>query len=1048
MKKKSQKADFGSLKRFLMAQHFRRCFSTLFIAVLLICSTDVFAQTNGVTVQGTVKDDIGEALPGVTVFKKGSTSGTITDIDGKFSIAGIKSTDILVFSFIGMETQEIQVENKTKIDVVLSSGSIGLDEVVAVGYGIQKKSDVTGALTRVSADDLQEMPVKDALQGMQGKASGVDIVNNQRPGETGSITIRGVRSLSASNSPLFVVDGMIQQSGGIENINPSDIESIDILKDASATAVYGSRGANGVVLVTTKQGKDGKVTVNYNGSYTVSTMHDVTEMMDGSEWIEYSRQAYINAGSYGADVATYSNDLALFGGVAESWANVEQAWNSDHTVFDPSLVGNYDWTSLGKQVGITQDHTISVSGGNEKFKGYASMGYYTQTGTVKGQDYDRYSSKLSFEANPVDWFTMGATANISFQDQNYGYTGSGSGGAGDYYGALRGMLPWTVPYDSTGELIREPNADSNIINPIEELIYNTNSRQTFRFTGSIYSQINFGNIWKPLDGLSYRIQFGPEYKDYLNGKFNDARGQIGAGLNVARKITTRNIAWTLDNIVSYNKTVSDMHKIGLTLMQSTQKYKSDGTDVMANVATSEELWNSIGSAADIQGYGTSLTEKQMESYMVRANYGLKDRYLLTASVRMDGASQLAEGHKWATFPSLALGWRLDQERFMQSIDAIDQLKLRVGYGVTGNAAISAYATKGNISTTYYNWNGNTIQGYLPSDPTSSNPPKMANKDLGWERTTQVNFGIDYSFLRRVSGSVDYYTTNTNDLLMVMSIPSLTGYTSTYANVGETKGWGIDLQINTSNIKSSNFEWSTNLTWSKDKSEIVKLANGREEMLDNGWFVGEEISVYYDYVYDGVWKTEEAAEAAKYDREPGQIRVKDLNEDDAIDATNDKKIIGNGRPDWTAGMTNSFKYKNWDLSFFLFSRWGQTLPVGSVSLNGRYASRKIDYWVEGVNEDAEYYKPGIVDTYKSSQGYQDGSFIKLRNINLGYTFNNRQLKKIGIGSLNVYMQCVNPCTVYSAIDWLDPDLRDYTGGSARSGSSVTIRSYVFGVKASF
>lgn len=1018
----------------------------LFLVIFLMMTVVSYAQTKSIT--GTVLDEEGLTVPGATVVLKGSTNGTITDYDGNFSLSVSEDAKTLVVSFVGMETQEVAIAGKSTFKVNLKNSAIGLDEVIAVGYGVQKKSDVTGALTRVSAEDLQEMPVKDALQGMQGKAAGVDIVNNQRPGETGSITIRGVRSLTASNSPLYVVDGMVQQSGGIENINPADIESIDILKDASATAVYGSRGANGVVLVTTKSGKEGKVSLNYNGSITVSTMHDVTEMMNGGEWIEYSRQAYINNGSYGADVPTYANDKNLFGGVAESWANVDNAWVNGKTEFDPSLVKNYDWTSQGKQAGITQDHNVSVSGGNEKFKGYASFGYYSQTGTVKGQEYERYSSKVSFEAKPLDWLTMGINANISFQTQEYGFTGSGSGGAGDYYGALRSMLPWTVPYDSSGELIREPNADSNIINPIEELNYNTNLRQTFRLTGNVYSQLDFGKMWKPLEGLSYRFQFGPEYRDYLNGQFNDARGQKGAGQNVARKIENRNIAWTIDNLLFYNRTFNDIHKVGITLMQSAQKYTSDGSDLRANVVSSDELWNNIGSKQDILGYGTSLSERQMASYMVRANYGFNERYLLTASIRWDGASQLAEGNKWASFPSLALGWRIDQENFMQGASWVNQLKLRLGYGVTGNSAISAYGTKGDISTTFYNWNGAANIGYLPSDPTVNNAPKMANHDLGWEKTAQINLGVDYSFLdHRISGSLDYYTTNTTDLLMSMSIPSLTGYTSTYANVGETKGWGLDLQINTVNIKKRNFEWTTNFTWSKDKSEIVKLANGRSEMLDNKWFVGEEIGVYYDYVYDGIWSTAEAEQAAVYDREPGQIRVKDLNGDEIIDA-NDRQIVGNGRPDWTAGMTNSFKFKNWDFSFFLFSRWGQTIQAGSVALSGRYSMRDIDYWVAGVNEDAEYYKPGVEDTYRSSQGYQDGSFIKLRNVNLGYTFDNNQLKRVGLNSLNLYIQCNNPLTVYSAIDWLDPDLRDYSGGSAKSGSPVTIRSFVFGVRASF
>jgi TonB-linked SusC/RagA family outer membrane protein len=1002
-------------------------------------------------ITGTVTDGNGATLPGVTVVVKGTTTGTITDFDGKYSIAA-KSTDILVFSFVGMKTVEVPA-SKTVINVTLEEETIGLEEVVAVGYGVQKKSDVTGASARVGAEELQAMPVKDALQGMQGKAAGVDITNSQRPGEVGSIKIRGVRSITADQNPLYVVDGMVIQSGGIENINPSDIESIDVLKDASATAVYGSRGANGVILVTTKHGKDGKISINYNGSVKISKMYDVMEMMDAAEWLDYSRLAKMNMGTYGSEITTYAADLATYGSVSASFANIAQAWDGDS--YDRSKVGNYDWSSLGKQTGIAHEHTLSVSGGNKKMKGYGSFGYLNEEGTIVDQSYERYTSKLSFEATPVDWFTMGMSANIAWSNQNYGYKYSKSTtGAGDYYSALRSMLPWTVPFDENGEYIREPNGDTNIINPINETKYNKNQRQNLRLNGSLYAQLDFGQMNPALKGLKYRLQFGPEFNDQKNGEFNDANGINGDGNNIGYKYTRQRIAWTLDNLVYYDFTLADIHKIGLTVMQSASKYHSDDMSLKAYVATSDELWNNLSSQSDIQSYGSSLTETQMASYMFRGNYSLKDRYLLTASIRWDGASQLADDNKWATFPSLALGWRMEQEQFLKNVEWINALKLRLGYGVTGNSAIDAYATKGGIMTTYYNWHSdNSSLGYLASDPSAKNPPKMANLDLGWERTTQYNLGVDYSLFKgRVSGAFDVYSTKTTDLLLAMTIPSLTGYTSTYDNVGETKGWGIDLQVNTINIDKADFEWSTNLTWSKDDNEIVKLANGNTEDINNSWFVGENIGVYYDYVYDGVWKTDEATEAAKYGRNPGQIRVKDLNGDGAIDGNNDRQIVGTTRPDWTAGMTNTFSYKNWEFSFFIFSRWGGIFKAGSATLDGRYAQRKLDYWIAGENEDAEYYSPGsngeAADTYASSQGYQDGTFIKLRNVNLAYKFKKQQLNRLGISSLKMYVQCMNPVTIYSKCDFLDTDLINYDNNTTTVGSPVTTRSLVFGVNVGF
>ena len=1015
----------------------------------------MYAQ--GKTVSGTVLDQNGESVIGASVVVKGTTNGVITDFDGKFTLNNVPENGTIEISFVGYKTQEIPVAGKNNIQVTLAEDTEVLDEVVVVGYGIQKKSDVTGAMARVGEKELKAMPVRNALEGMQGKTAGVDITSSQRPGEVGGINIRGVRSITADQDPLYVVDGMIIQNGGIENINPSDIEAIDILKDASATAIYGSRGANGVVLVTTKKGKEGKVSLNYSGTVTFETLHDVTEMMSAAEWLDYARLAKYNMGSYPSATPTYEADLSAFGSVAASWANIEQAWAGG--TYDPSKVGSYDWASNGKQTGITHEHTLSASGGTDKFQGYASFGYLNQKGTQPGQAYERYTLKTSFDANPIDFFKMGASVNASYSDQDYGYSFTKSvTGAGDLYGALRSMLPWTVPYDADGNYIRNPNGDVNIINPIRELDYNTNQRRTFRANASLYAQVDFGKIWEPLEGLSYRLQFGPEFQYYTLGVANAADGINGDGNNGAQYKNEQKRSWTLDNLIYYNRTFADKHSLNLTLMQSASAYHYEMGDMRAaNVATSDELWYNLSSAGNLNSFGTGLTETQMTSYMIRANYGFMDKYLLTASIRWDGASQLAPGHKWASFPSMAVAWRIDQEDFMQDLDWLSQLKLRFGYGVTGNAAIDAYATKGAITSKYYNWGQNSSSlGYIPSDPSldanAGDVKPMANQDLGWERTTQYNVGLDYGFFKnRLTGSVDAYWTKTNDLLLSMTIPSLTGYTSTFANVGKTSGWGIDLQINAVPVQTKDFTWNTTLTWSMDRNQIDELSNGRTEDLNNNWFVGEEIGVYYDFVYDGIWKTSEAAEADKYGRKPGQIKVKDVDQNGVIDA-NDKQIVGKMRPDWTAGWNNTFSYKNFELSFFILSRWGFTVPQGAATLDGRYMQRKLDYWVAGTNEDAKYYSPGsngeAADTYSSSMNYQDGSYIKVRNISLGYNFTPKQLKNTGLSTLKVYVQAMNPFSIYRATDWLDTDLLNYDNNTKTFGSSTTLKSFVIGLNIGF
>ena len=440
--------------------------------------------------------------------------------------------------------------------------------------------------------------------------------------------------------------------------------------------------------------------------------------------------------------------------------------------------------------------------------------------------------------------------------------------------------------------------------------------------------------------------------------------------------------------------------------------------------------------------------------MVRANYNYQDKYLLTASVRWDGSSRLSEGHKWASFPSFSLGWRIDQEQFMkQTASWLSQLKLRVGYGVTGNYAISPYGTKGAVQTLYYNWGTTDSEaGNVPSDPSAKNPAKMANLKLGWEKTYQWNIGLDYGFLNgRINGSLDVYTNDTKDLLLPMTVPSLTGYTSTYANVGETDGWGIDLQLNAIPVKTRDFTWSSSLTWSLDRNKIKKLANGATENVNNRWFVGKEIGVYYDNVYDGIWKTSEAEQAKKYGAKPGNIRVKDLDNNGKIDG-NDREIVGKIRPRWSGGWTNTFSYKNWELSCFIYARWKFTVAKGAETLGGMYAMRNVDYWEAGSNENAKYYAPGIngigaADPYSSAMNYQDGSYIKMRNISLGYNFSPRQLEHwgLGINSLKLYVQAQNPFTIYRKCKWLDTDLLSYDNNTTSYGSFTTIRSWVVGIK---
>jgi TonB-linked SusC/RagA family outer membrane protein len=589
---------------------------------------------------------------------------------------------------------------------------------------------------------------------------------------------------------------------------------------------------------------------------------------------------------------------------------------------------------------------------------------------------------------------------------------------------------------------------------INEWKYTDDERQLFRALGSFYAQFNI------LEGLRYRMNFGPDFRFWKNGIYIDEMSVNRNGSpNYVSLENKRDFSWTLDNLIYYDKSFGD-HKLGATLLQTASSWNSDYSKMRAQgIPLASQKWNALNNTnvTKLESWDSGLQERQLMSYMMRFNYGFSEKYLATISGRWDGASQLADGHKWSFFPSAALAWRIDQESFIKDINWINQLKLRLGVGVTGNSAVEPYQTKGQIQSLIYPYDQILTSGYVTSDPIAGNELSMANKELGWEKTTQYNIGLDFSiFNGRISGIIDTYTSKTTDLLMKMAIPSLTGYTSTYANIGETQNIGIDLTLNTVNIKTKDFIWesSFNLAWQKDK--IVSLANGKEDDISNTWFIGYPIGytlnntaypgVIYNYESAGLWQESDRSEMEKFNAkghafQVGMARPVDQNGDYRIDPNDDRVIIGHTRPRWTGGFTNTFNYKGLELIVFLYGRLGYTVNTDGEWQGGRYVQRSISYWNEN-NQNADYQKPiynvAGGDPYYNILGYKSGSFVKIRNISLGYTLPKNLIKDLGIESLKVYMQAKNPGMLMSKIDWLDMDL----------GGSTYNRGFVFGLNIGF
>ena len=972
-------------------------------------------------VKGQVTDKNGDAVIGATVKVKNAQTGTVTDFNGNFSLS-VQKAGTLVVSYIGYLAKEVAFNPGQTLNISIEEDATALDEVVVVGYGVQKKSDVTGSVTSINKDRLSKLPVTNVLQAVQGAAAGVTISQGSSiPGDAPSALVRGRNSINAGTGPYIVVDGIpISKSGGsLNDINPSDIESMEILKDASATAIYGTNGANGVILITTKHGKDGKPSVSYNGYIGIEDFAHKMDFCNGSQITQrYKDYVAQNPGE------TMYNDFVKNQNEAEAQAAGRET----------------DWLyDMVSQTGIIQDHNVTVNGGAEKIKYFISGDYMSQKGVLKGFNYKRYSLRMNIDADVTDYLKIGTNSYIVSHNRD--------GGRVNFLMA-EAMSPYGKVYEDNGSYCIYPMyTESLFFNPMRD-VNQDHERRQWNINLNGYADINFGNIWKPLDGLRYKFNFGysfvPRRENYYNGaEQNDLNG-YGYIFNAETQ------SYTAENILTYAKDFGKHHFDLTALYASSRKKYHDNTAAASKFINDELLWHNLG------GGGTQTAKSYTDLYttvsqMGRLNYSYDSRYLFTFTVRRDGSSVFGEDNKYGTFPSIALGWNIANEKFMEKTQGwLNNLKLRLSYGKAGNEAIGVYETLAKMSNAAITMDGQSATALYPSS-------RMGNSGLGWETTKTFNIGIDFGLLNnRINGNIDFYTSTTTDLLLQRNLPKISGYSNVYMNMGKTANKGLEVTINSKNIVTKDFTWGTNLVWSWNKNEIKDLYGDEKSDIGNRWFIGEPISVIYDYEMVGIWQKDEIerGDHLKWDpqAQPGDVKLRDVNGDGKIDPNDDKTIQGQTTPKWIGGLTNTFTYKNLSLSIFIqtvqgLKRNNSLLAMASDEMGRRNSTTEIGYWTES-NPSNEYRS---LSKTSNRWGYGfpcDASFTRIKDITLSYQFPTQITNALRISALTVYASARNLATFTSWKGW-DPesDITQRGWGGYENNYPMT-KSYVFGLNVTF
>lgn len=974
----------------------------------------VWAQQHTFSVSGTVLDDMNEPLAGAGIQVTGTTVGTMTDIDGNFSI-NVPEGNTITVSFIGFNPQELKVGgDRTGWTIVLESDTRFLDEVVVIGYGVVEKKDLTGSIQSVDSKELSKLVTSDVTGTLNGRVSGV-LVNktSNRPGADTKIEIRGINSFNFSNEPLYVIDGVPSQSG-MRHLNSADIESIDVLKDASSSAIYGSRGANGVIIITTKgANKKSGFSVDYAGYVGVKTPVRIPDMIgskgNGMEYVDYRialwTKKYGEASLSRTDFLTNDEKRRIKYGEY------------------------YDWLRELSHAALTTSHSVSASGGNDQFSFSYGMGYMKDDGMVSGESFERITGNIGLEYRFSPKFKTGISSYLSINSTDEG--------ASDALVNAYFLPPIVSPYDKDGSYLFNCQPTSSKINPFIQIENNKREKEA--------NYVNFSGYleYLPVKGLSLKSQIAMQLDNDIYGEWTGTMTQAKGGTNApeAYRSEGRNMNWVWDNIITYDKTWNDAHHLNLIGLYSVQKEIHQGSSMRGDGLPYDSDWHAIQTAEEIRDVTSWYWESSMLSFMARANYTLMDRYLFTLTGRYDGTSRLATGNQWGFMPSAAIGWQMKNEDFLKDVKWLNNLKLRASWGKSGNNNIDHDITWSKLGLSRYIYGSKGENGFGTED-------RKGNSDLRWEMTSEWNLGLDFGFLGdRINGSVDLYDRTTSDIIFARSVGSVNGYTSILENVGTSSNKGVEVLLNTVNVSTRDFSWKTNLSFSLNRNKIVDLYGDKQDDLANRWFIGQPMNVAYDLRKIGVWQMEEADEAAKYGQSPGHIHVNDRDGNHVIDER-DYEILGTPSPSWTGGMTNTFTYRNWDLSVYMYARIGGMYHDDFTYMftawdNEHWNKLNVKYWTP-ENRSNEFQQIGAQSYYTQVLSYISGSFLKIQNITLGYNLPESWLKKVRMKNARAYVNVQNPFTF---TDYLGPD-PESIGEDAYSTLSLYPMTFTFGINLTF